>query len=104
MKDWMNFLPKEYDKQKSLRIKNCTMRKISLTFYVLQITVCFLLFISLNQNIVAQNKSDVQTGYAPVNGLKMYYEIHGTGKPLVMIHGSFMTINLGFGSIIPELA
>ena len=34
------------------------------------------------------------TGYAPVNGLKMYYEIHGSGpsEPLVLLHGSFMTI------------
>lgn len=37
-------------------------------------------------------------GYAPVNGLKMYYEIHGTGTagatPLVLLHGSYMTIEL----------
>jgi pimeloyl-ACP methyl ester carboxylesterase len=44
-----------------------------------------------------------QTGYAPVNGLQMYYEIHGTGQPLVVIHGSFMTIEL-MGSLVPELA
>src|SRR5687768_1952346 len=33
------------------------------------------------------------TGYAPVNGLKMYYEIHGSGDPVVLLHGSFMTIS-----------
>jgi pimeloyl-ACP methyl ester carboxylesterase len=27
--------------------------------------------------------------YAAVNGLKMYYEIHGTGKPIVVLHGAF---------------
>jgi pimeloyl-ACP methyl ester carboxylesterase len=32
-------------------------------------------------------------GYAPVNGLKMYYEIHGSGEPVVMLHGAFMTIS-----------
>lgn len=32
------------------------------------------------------------TGYAPVNGLKMYYEVHGSGAPLVLLHGGFMTI------------
>jgi pimeloyl-ACP methyl ester carboxylesterase len=32
------------------------------------------------------------TGYAPVNGLNMYYEVHGTGDPVVLLHGSFMTI------------
>jgi pimeloyl-ACP methyl ester carboxylesterase len=30
-----------------------------------------------------------QTGYAPVNGLNMYYEIHGSGSPLVMLHGAY---------------
>ena len=28
------------------------------------------------------------TGYAPVNGLEMYYEIHGEGEPLVLLHGA----------------
>ena len=44
-----------------------------------------------------------QTGYAPVNGLQMYYEIHGTGRPLIVLHGAFMTIEL-MGKLIPELA
>jgi pimeloyl-ACP methyl ester carboxylesterase len=45
-----------------------------------------------------------KTGYAPVNGLKMYYEIHGTGKPLVLLHGAFNSINMAFGQLIPELS
>src|SRR5271154_3713533 len=44
------------------------------------------------------------TGYAPVNGLRMYYEVHGTGRPLVLLHGGLMTIDLSFGDIGPELA
>jgi pimeloyl-ACP methyl ester carboxylesterase len=32
-------------------------------------------------------------GYAPVNGLKMYYEIHGSGEPVVLLHGAFMAIS-----------
>ena len=38
------------------------------------------------------------TGYAPVNGVNMYYEIHGSGsgEPLVLLHGSFMTISGSF--------
>lgn len=43
-------------------------------------------------------------GYAPVNGLKMYYEIHGTGNPLVLLHGAFNTIDMAFGMLIPELS
>ncbi len=44
-----------------------------------------------------------QTGYAPVNGLQMYYEIHGTGQPLVLLHGAFMTIE-GFAPLMESLA
>jgi pimeloyl-ACP methyl ester carboxylesterase len=44
------------------------------------------------------------TGYAPVNGLRMYYEVHGTGRPLVLLHGGLMTIDLSFGDLWPELA
>jgi len=32
------------------------------------------------------------TGYAPVNGLKMYYEIHGKGSPIILLHGAYMSI------------
>jgi len=46
---------------------------------------------------------EVERGYAPVNGLKMYYEIHGTGKPLVLIHGAFMTVE-AWGETLTELA
>jgi pimeloyl-ACP methyl ester carboxylesterase len=41
--------------------------------------------------------------YAEVNGLKMYYEIHGTGLPLVVLHGAFMTIG-AMGAIVAALA
>lgn len=42
--------------------------------------------------------------YANVNGLKMYYEIHGKGFPLVLIHGGGSTIGTTFGRILPALA
>lgn len=45
----------------------------------------------------------VQGQYASVNGLEMYYEIHGEGQPLVMLHGAYMTIS-GFGDLLPALA
>jgi len=50
----------------------------------------------------------VQRGYAPVNGLKMYYEIHGTvnanNPPLVLLHGGGSTIETSFGKVLPALA
>ncbi|NCI47891.1 alpha/beta fold hydrolase [Sediminibacterium soli] len=44
------------------------------------------------------------SGYAPVNGLKMYYEIHGAGKPLVLIHGGGSTLQTSFGRVVQALA
>jgi pimeloyl-ACP methyl ester carboxylesterase len=46
-----------------------------------------------------------QTGYAPVNGLQMYYEIHGSGgTPLLLLHGGLFNIDLQFGELLPGLA
>jgi pimeloyl-ACP methyl ester carboxylesterase len=44
-----------------------------------------------------------QSGYAPVNGVEIYYEIHGTGKPLVLLHGGFGAIEM-FGPVLTALA
>ena len=46
-----------------------------------------------------------QRGYAPVNGLQLYYEVHGTqhGVPLVLLHGGGSTIGTSFGKLIPLL-
>lgn len=46
----------------------------------------------------------VKDGYVSVNGLKMYYEIHGSGQPLVLVHGAFSAIGTSFGALLPELA
>src|ERR1700761_1052919 len=45
-----------------------------------------------------------QGNYARVNGIKMYYEIHGSGNPLVLLHGGGSTIYTSFGRILPDLA
>jgi len=45
-----------------------------------------------------------QTGYANVGGLKMYYEIHGQGEPLVLLHGGGSTITTSFGRVLPLFA
>ena len=44
------------------------------------------------------------TGYAPVNGLNMYYEVHGSGEPVVLLHGAFMTITSNWDGWIGELS
>jgi pimeloyl-ACP methyl ester carboxylesterase len=42
--------------------------------------------------------------YAPVNGLQLYYEVRGSGRPLVLLHGGLMTIGLNFGPLLEPLA
>jgi pimeloyl-ACP methyl ester carboxylesterase len=45
-----------------------------------------------------------QGNYADVNGLQMYYEIHGQGQPLVLLHGALSSIEVDFGQVLPALA
>jgi len=53
----------------------------------------------------AQAAKPVRSGYADVNGLHMYYEIHGsTGTPLVLVHGGGSTIGTNFGRVLPLFA
>ncbi|MPZ82046.1 MAG: alpha/beta fold hydrolase [Actinophytocola sp.] len=42
--------------------------------------------------------------YAHVNGLDIYYEVHGSGEPLVLLHGGLLTIDLTFAAVLPALA
>lgn len=50
------------------------------------------------------NNLTFKGGYSDVNGLKMYYEIHGQGKPLVLVHSVGSTIQTNFEKIIKLLA
>ncbi|HEY0742759.1 MAG TPA: alpha/beta hydrolase [Chryseosolibacter sp.] len=51
-----------------------------------------------------QSPAQLLGRYASINGLKMYYEIHGEGFPLVLIHGGGSTIGTTFGRVLPALA
>ncbi|WKE67114.1 alpha/beta hydrolase [Gallaecimonas kandeliae] len=63
---------------------------------------------SLEQYQMEQKQQPVRTGYAPVNGLRLYFEIHGaassTQPPLVLLHGGGDTIQTSFGQLLPALA
>jgi len=62
------------------------------------------LLMTLVATAVSAPPQQPTTGYAPVNGLKMYYEVHGRGKPVVLIHGAFMTITNNWTGWISELS
>ena len=62
------------------------------------------LFLMLPLSAVASSQEPA-TGYAPMNGLKMYYEIHGKGAPVVLLHGSYMTLtNFNWPAMIAALS
>lgn len=84
-----------------------------------QVTVIFCLTIlslaSCKENTETKKPGDTMSttktdsltftsGYADINGLKMYYEVYGEGKPFVLIHGGGSTIQTTFGRVIPMLA
>jgi pimeloyl-ACP methyl ester carboxylesterase len=54
------------------------------------------------------NSTPMQSGYAAVNGLELYYEIHGATQrdtlPLVLLHGAFSSIGPDFAGMIPIFA
>jgi pimeloyl-ACP methyl ester carboxylesterase len=66
------------------------------------LTTAFLLMTLVPADVSTQQKPT--TGYASVNGVKMYYEVHGSGEPVVLLHGAFMTITNNWTGWIDELA
>lgn len=66
-----------------------------------------ILFTAIIMLMVSQSNGQVKPaniGYATVNGIKVYYEVYGQGRPIVLLHGAFMTIDLNWGQLIPELS
>ena len=51
-----------------------------------------------------QKVKPAKSGYAPVNGIKVYYEVYGEGTPLILLHGAFYTIEMNWAELIPGLA
>lgn len=62
-----------------------------------------ILFFTVFQSKAQPNKPS-ESGYAPVNGIKIYYEVYGEGRPIVLLHGAFYTIDMNWGQLIPELS
>jgi len=57
----------------------------------------------ISVGLAQKNATPMKTGYAPVNGLKLYYEIRGSGAPLVLLHGGVVGITM-FGPNLEALS
>jgi len=66
------------------------------------IVLIAIMFVASQSN--AQQMKPSNSGYAPVNGIKVYYEVYGEGSPIVLLHGAFLTIDMNWGQLIPELS
>ncbi|WP_419698960.1 alpha/beta fold hydrolase [Mucilaginibacter sp. NFX135] len=64
--------------------------------------MAIMMFAAFQSN--GQQLKPANSGYAPVNGTKVYYEVYGEGRPIVLLHGAFMTIEGNWGQLIPELS
>src|SRR4249920_2964903 len=74
---------------------------INKSIFAILLVVCMLPALKSNAQ---QTLAPVSSGYAPVNGSKVYYEVYGAGDPLVLLHGAYMTINSNWSELIPVLS
>ncbi|WP_199421982.1 alpha/beta fold hydrolase [Actinotalea solisilvae] len=59
----------------------------------------------MTEQTARTSEQSVTTGYAPVNGMRMYYEVHGAGgTPLLLLHGGLFDIDQQFGALLPHLS
>lgn len=80
------------------------MKNLFQTGKILKSVLLFAIIMFVAAQSKGQQLKPTESGYAPVNGLKIYYEVYGEGKPLVLLHGAFMTIETNWGQLIPELS
>lgn len=75
--------------------KSCTFLRVFLAAVLIILTV---------SQLNAQKTKPSDSGYAAVNGIKVYYEVYGEGRPVILLHGAFMTIDTNWSELIPELS
>ena len=68
-----------------------------------RVLIVAVFFFTVIQSYGQQAKPS-DSGYVPVTGTKIYYEVYGQGRPVVLLHGAFMTIPGNWGELIPELS
>lgn len=80
------------------------MKKRFTRYLILKSMLFATLLLLITINVSAQTLKPTAKGLALVNGIKVYYEIYGQGRPIVLLHGAFMTIEGNWGQLIPELS
>src|SRR5215831_7687913 len=67
-------------------------------------SILFVVMMFVASTLTGQQIKPLNSGYAPVNGSKVYYEVYGEGRPIVLLHGAFYTIEMNWSQLIPELS
>ena len=80
------------------------MGKISKTKTFIKSLLMIVMYAMTAFQLNAQQLKPDAKGYAPVNGIKIYYEVYGEGRPIILLHGAFYTIEMNWAQLIPELS
>ncbi len=80
------------------------MKNLFKSYTFLRVFLAAVLIILTVSQLNAQKTKPSDSGYAPVNGIKVYYEVYGEGRPVILLHGAFMTIDTNWSELIPELS
>lgn len=73
-------------------------------FERLLVTAAAAAALGIGMNLPGEARAQApRSGHISVNRVEMYYEVHGEGRPLVLLHGALMTIET-FGDLLPSLA
>jgi pimeloyl-ACP methyl ester carboxylesterase len=73
-------------------------------FKVLKFAAIFVIVFFTAFDCNGQQVKPAKSGYAPVNGIKVYYEVYGKGKPVILLHGAFYSIEMNWAQLIPKLS
>ena len=80
------------------------MKNIVNRFNIHKIVPAIAILFLFSLHTFSQQIKPATSGYPPVNGIRMYYEVYGEGKPIILLHGAFYTFEMNWVQLIPELS
>lgn len=80
------------------------MKSLFTGFNILKPTLAIAMLFFIVLKSAGQQSKPNESGYVPVNGINVYYEVYGKGMPIVLLHGAFYNIQMNWGQLIPELS